>query len=108
MGLGPPGGGGAVGGAGVAVAAAADSREDIEVEEVHAAEDQQDHSHFVAEKFDGGTGGVNDLRGFEGEGDEPDVDQVEADDQQMIDGVGQFAVAMECVDQENGSALVES
>src|ERR1700731_4185429 len=82
-------------GAARALRAAAYAGEDVEIEEVHAAEDEQDHPHFVAEQFNGGARCVDDLGGLQGEGDETDVDQVEADDQQMVDRVGQFAVAGE-------------
>ena len=44
---------------------------------------------------------------FQGEGDEADVDQVKADDEEMIDGIGERFVAMKGVDEEDAAVFVE-
>ncbi len=74
---------------------------------MHSAEDQQDHTHLVAQQFDGCTRRADDGRRLQREGDEADVDQVEAHDQQVIDRVGELGVAMKSVDEKDGSPLVK-
>jgi hypothetical protein len=92
---------------GVVQSAFAHLGEDGEVEEVHAAEHEEDESDLGAEGLEGflGVGGAAAV--FQGEADVADVDEVKADDEKVIDGIGQLLVPKEAVDKEDASVFVE-
>jgi hypothetical protein len=77
------------------------------VEKMHAAQDQEDHADLGAEVLEGFDDIPGMLAVLECEGYEADVDQVEADDQQMVDAVGHRLVAVERIDQEDPAVLVQ-
>src|SRR5258708_5010752 len=88
-------------GAGELGEATAEPAEDEQVEEVHAAEQQQHSSDLAGQGFDG-IPEVGDLVAeLEDEGDVPQVDEVEADPEQVVHGVGQLDLAAEHVHQED-------
>jgi len=63
------------------------TRENVEVEEVHQAENQEHQSHLRAQDLDR-LGEILRLVPFlQRESDEADVDQVEPDDEEVVDGV---------------------
>lgn len=82
--------------------------EEEEIEEVEYAEDDENGAEFVAEEFDEGTAGLNLEFGAEGGDDPTEVEEVEADDEEVVvDGVGEGVVAVEGVDEEGSAVAVE-
>lgn len=74
---------------------------------MHGSEDKEDDSDLGAEGLKD-SGGINDCSfEFEVEADEPEVDEVEADLEEVIDAVRQFAVSVETIDEEDSSVFVE-
>src|SRR6185295_18124143 len=59
------------------------------------------------EQLDRGLHVHRHLRELEGEGHVTDVDQVEADDEQVVDGVGQRLVAVEGIHEEDPAVAME-
>src|SRR5688572_4985898 len=77
------------------------------VEEVHCTKHDHGEADLGAEKLDrldrvGWLGAV-----FEGKGDEADVDQIEADEEQMIDRVRKRLVAFEILDQKYPAVAIQ-
>ncbi len=85
--------------------ALADGCEDDQVDEVHHAEDEQDQADFGAEDFDAVLEVGWAVAVAEGEGDVADVDQVEADDQQVVDRFSDGSVSAKGFDEEDRAAL---
>jgi len=81
--------------------------EEEEIEEVEYAEDDENGADFVAEEFDEGTAGLDLEFGAEGGDDPTEVEEVEADDEEVVDGVGEGVVAVEGVDEEGSAVAVE-
>ena len=81
--------------------------EDVEVEEVHHAKDQEDAADFGAEDFHRGGSVVRTDAEFQREGDEADVDEVEADDEEVVDGIGEGLVAVKGVHEKDAAVFVE-
>ena len=52
-------------------------------------------------------GGVEIVIGAQRHHDPPDVDEVEADDEQVIDGVGEHFIAVERLDEKGAAVLVQ-
>jgi len=78
--------------------ALAQTVEDVEIHEVHDSQDDEHESDFGTDQFHSLTGVIYELGGAERERDVADVDQVKAHDKQVIDGGGEFPVAMKRVD----------
>ena len=74
---------------------------------MHHAEDQQDDSDLVAEHFDRSDQIDRLLIGPKNECDVPDVDEVEADHQKMIHGIGERVVAVERVEEKDAAITVQ-
>src|SRR6185369_7862989 len=87
--------------------AAAHAAEDEEVKEVHPAEDEEHHADLDGESFDTLFGSNDCVAEFQGQAHVAEVDQVETDDEQVIDGVGEGFVAVEDVDEEDAAVFVE-
>ena len=62
---------------------------------------------LVAEELDRRARGVEVVIGAQRHHDPPDVDEVEADDEQMIDGVGQHFIAVERLDEKGAAVAVQ-
>ena len=82
-------------------------REDGEVQEVHGAEHEQDDSDLHAQILEGLLDGGGLVAELQEQADAADVDQVEPDQQQVIDGVRQGFVACEGIDQEHPAVFVQ-
>jgi len=87
--------------------AVAHPREDIEVEEVHCAKDQQHSAEFHAEEFHRARAVFRTDPKLQGKRDEADVDQVEADHEEVVDGIGKGLVAVKGVYEEDSAVFVE-
>ena len=83
------------------------AREDVEVEEVHEAQHEQHEADLGAEALHSLLGVAGGDAVAQGQGDVTDVDEVEADDEEVVDVVGQFGVSPEAVDEEDASVAVE-
>lgn len=81
--------------------------EDVEVEEVHRAEDQQDDSDLAADRLENAFDGFR--SGFEPQkqGDESDVDQIKAHHQKVVDRIGQILPAAECAEKKGPAIAVQ-
>jgi hypothetical protein len=90
------------------VRAASHAAEDEEIEEVHRAEDEQHHAYLHGEGFDTLFGGGDGVAEFQGETDVTEVDEVKADDEQVIDGIGERFMAVEDVDEKDAAVFMES
>ncbi|HEY9503393.1 MAG TPA: hypothetical protein VIR01_17285, partial [Pyrinomonadaceae bacterium] len=86
---------------------AAHPAEDEEIEKVHGSENYQDHAHLHREGFNSLLRIVDQIPEFQGEANVAKVDQVKADYQEMVYGVGEGFVSVEDVNQENSSVFVE-
>ena len=82
-------------------------REDQQVEEVHGPEHQQHDTHLAAQRFKDASCAEHVLRGLQVERDEADVDEVKADDEQVVHAVGQLLVAVEALDEEDAATFVK-
>jgi len=78
----------------------------MHVEEVHAAEDQEDLSDLHGQQLDGSLQ-ADDRRGPQSQAREPEVHQVKPDEQEVVDGVGSNRVVVEGVQQERAPVLVQ-
>ena len=87
--------------------AAAHLRKNEQIEEVHDAEDDENQADFGAEDFQGGAGVGGLVAVFQGECDVADVDEVKADDQEVIDRIGQRRVAVKAVHEEDSTVAVQ-
>src|ERR1044071_4049308 len=84
-----------------------DLAEDEQVEEVHHAEHDEDEADFPRERLDACGRALYVVAELEREADVAQVDEVEAYDQQVIDGVCQLLVAAEDIYQEDAPVLVQ-
>ena len=91
----------------MSVCAAAHTAEYEEIKEVHAAEDEQHHADFDGKGFNALFRRLNGVAEFQSQTDVAEVDQVKADDEQVINRVGEGFVAVEDVNQEDASVFVE-
>src|SRR5215213_10081020 len=87
--------------------AAAHAAENEEIEEVHPAQDEKHHANLHGEGFNALFRGNDGVAELQGQADVAEVDKVKADDEQVIDGIGEGFVAMEDVDEKHASVFVE-
>ncbi len=78
-----------------------------EIEEVHRAEHEHHDAELGAEEFNHRLRAGGFLAITQGHGDEPDVDQVESDDEQVVDRVGHGVVAAKGLHEEDAAVAVE-
>ena len=78
-----------------------------EVDKVHAAENQQDGTDLGAQGFEHSLRVNWIFTGLECQDDIAKIDEVKADNQEMIDGIGQGLVAMACVNEEDPPVFME-
>jgi hypothetical protein len=81
--------------------------EDIEIEEVHGAKHEENDADLRAQNFNGGVRSDRLFGALQGEHDETDIDEIEADEQEVIDGVGKRLVAVEGIDEKNAAMFVK-
>ena len=81
--------------------------EDEEIEEVHAAEHEQHHAYLHRQGFNTLFSAGDRVAEFQGEADVAEVNEVKADDEQVIDGIGEGVVAVEDVDEEDAAVFME-
>ncbi|GAA3115507.1 hypothetical protein GCM10017687_30990 [Streptomyces echinatus] len=74
---------------------------------MHRAEHQQDHAQLGREGLEDAAGVLDRLVVAQVQGDEAEVDEVEADDQQVVDGVRELLVAVQDVGQEDPAVAAE-
>ena len=74
---------------------------------MHEAEHEQDEPNLRAERLDCLGKILRPARLLEREHHEPDIDQVEADDQKLVDRIRQRRLAAERLDQKHAPVLVE-
>src|ERR1700752_115909 len=91
----------------LSVAAPAHAAENEQIEEVHAAEDDQHHSNLDRESLDAFLRAVDCVAELQGHADVAEVNQVEPDYEQVIDGVRERLIAVEDVDQEDTAVFVK-
>ena len=87
--------------------ASSHAAEDEEIEEVHAAEDEQHHAYLHRQGFNTFFSSGDGVAEFQGEADVAEVDEVKADDEQVIDGIGEGLIAVEDVDEKHAAVFVE-
>src|SRR5215216_634284 len=81
--------------------------EDKQVEEVHPAEDEKHQTYLYGQGFNALFRCGNDVAELQGQADVAEVDEVKADDEQVIDRVGEGFIAVEDVDEEDATVFVE-
>src|ERR1041385_8436003 len=81
-------------------AAPAHATEDEQVEEVHAAEHDQNHADLDRERFHCFLRREDDVAELQRQADVAEVDEIEADDEQVIDRIGEGFVAVKDVDEK--------
>src|ERR1044071_1401396 len=91
----------------VCVCASSHAAEDEQVEEVHPAENEEHQADFDGQGFNTLLRRADDVAELQGQADVAEIDEIEADDEQVIDGVGKGFIAVEDVDEENSSVFVE-
>src|SRR5690242_681530 len=74
---------------------------------MHQAQIQQHDAQLVAVQLDGLPESQRILGCSQGIGHVADINEIEADDQQVVHGIGQFLLAMEGVDEEYPPAPVQ-
>lgn len=84
-----------------------DPVEDVHVGQVHRAEHQQHHTHLGRQGLEDAACVLDGVVAAQVEGDEAEVDEVEADHQEVVDGVGELLVALEHVGEEDPSVAAE-
>src|SRR5689334_19512716 len=87
--------------------ASSHATEDEEIEEVHAAEDEQHHAYLHRQGFNTLFSAGDRVAEFEGEADVAEINEVKADDEQVVDGIGEGVVAVEDVDEEDAAVFME-
>jgi hypothetical protein len=81
--------------------------EEKDIEEVHRAEDEEDGADFGAELFEDLTEGIERNAQFEEEGDEAEIDEVEADEEEVVDAVGELGIAVEGIHEKDTAVFME-
>ena len=84
-----------------AIHLAAEMGDRAHVEEMHAAQHQHGEADLGAEEADRFGIAGRFLAQAERQGDEADIDEVEADDEQMVGRSGQLRIMAETLDQED-------
>ena len=87
--------------------ATAELREDIEIEEVHGAQDEQHDSQLTAQRLEDAPRIRDLVRELQVEAHEPDVDEVEPHHEEMIHAVSELCILSEIIDQEDPVVLVK-
>ena len=87
--------------------AAAHAAENEQIEEVHAAKDEQHHAYLHGQGFNALFGSLDGVAKLQGQADVAEVNEVKADDEQVVDGIGEGFVAMKDVDEKHASVFVE-
>lgn len=82
-------------------------RKHQQIEEMHPAENEEHDSHLLAECFQNSLQIQRHVSLSQSQADIPDINQVEADDEEVIDGVSQGLITMKRVHQEHSAILVE-
>ena len=88
------------------LAAAADAEEEVHVEEVHDAERDEERAELPCEHLGGFDGGVRAV-GLHDEGGVSEVEEIEADDEEAVHGLGHLRGVLEDVLEEDGAAPEE-
>lgn len=78
-----------------------------DVEEVHHAENEKHDAHFLAQCFENVLGYGDLSSDLQVESDEADIDEVKANNQQMIHAVGEFLISLETVDEEDSTIAMK-
>ena len=81
--------------------------EEEDVEEMHRTENQQDKADFGAEDFEDILVVNHRLEHFEKVDDEAEVDEIEPDDEQVIDAVGEFFTSLATIDQKDAAVFMK-
>jgi hypothetical protein len=84
-----------------------DPLKDKQIEKVHTAQNEQHQTDLVRQNLDAGPGVRHFTADLEREADVPEIDQVEPDHEQMVDGVRERRVTVENLDKEYSSILVK-
>ena len=92
---------------GLQKSAATHSREHEDVKEMHAAEHQHDDADFATDRFKYFPKICRCNSLFQSERNVADVDKIEANHQEMIDGPGLLCVSVKRINQKNAAILVE-
>src|SRR4029079_8181710 len=87
--------------------AATHATKDEQVEEMHPAQNDQDHPDFDRECFNSFLCVVDYVAKFQGQGHIAEVNEVKADDQQMIHGIRECLVAVKDVHEKDSAVFVE-
>src|SRR5215213_4955755 len=74
---------------------------------MHSAEDEKHHADFDGKGFNALFSRLDGVAEFQGQADVAEIDQVKADDEQVIDGVSEGFVAVKDVNEEDASVFVE-
>ena len=74
---------------------------------MHDAEDKENDADLMAENLDRFHQIARFLIGAQHERDVANVDQIEADHQQMIDGIGKGVIAVKCIEKKNAAATMQ-
>jgi len=91
----------------LALGASSHATEDEKIEEVHPAEDEEHHANLYRQGFNALFRGIDDVAEFQGQADVTEVDQVEADDEQVIDRIGEGLVAVKDIHEKHTAVFVE-
>src|SRR5215207_1777785 len=83
------------------VGASSHAAEDVQIKEVHPAEYEEHHADLYRQRFNALFSVVYGVAELEGQADVTEVDQVKANDEQVIDRIGEAFVAMEDIDEEH-------
>src|SRR5437773_3868518 len=85
----------------------AHAAEDVQVEEVHAAKHNKHHAHFPRKRFDPLASVLQVVAELKSQTHVTEVDQIEPNDEQVVDRVGQRLVAVKNIHQKNSAIFVE-
>ena len=81
--------------------------EEEDVEEVHASQHQKNETDLGSEDFEDVLVINHRLEYFEKVDDEAEVDEIEPDDEQMVNAVGEVFAALAAIDQENPAVFMK-
>src|SRR5215213_1582984 len=87
--------------------AAAHAAENEKIEEVHPAQDEKHHAYLHGQGFNALLGSIDGVAELQGQADVAEIDEVKADDKQVVDGIGEGFVAMKDVDEKHATVFVE-
>ena len=81
--------------------------EEEDVEEVHSAEDKENEADLGSEDLEDILVIDDRLEDLQIEDNEAEVDEVKADDEQVVDAVGEFFVSLTAIDQKDAAVFVQ-